>query len=311
MARMSRLIGCTILLSLVTSAEAQRSPWAGTWRGALTTPEGESTAATLTIVHEDGVYSGVVTGLAASTEVRLTHVRADDAQLIVEGTTETDFGPLGFVYRLTRDNDVLVGGGPVRLGTHGFEVSLELKRARRADVVQPQVEQRISYFAGEWTFEYTGGEFPPLSIGTRHGTVSFSPVPHGPFVRGRVTGDVFGVRYEDVLTIGFDEDTQTVLWQEQLSSGHQLVSLGNWTSPIGITFLTAPVEADGRVYTLRRKNAGHFKQCVLGDRRVLCGRRPVPAPRQWIVYSRELKAREIGMGRRERSVCRRVGNMTI
>ena len=69
-----------------------------------------------------------------------------------------------------------------------------------------------------------------------------------------VTGDVFGVQYEDVLTIGFDkEDTQTVLWQEQLSSGHQLVSLGNWTSPIGITFLTAPIEADGRVYTLRRK----------------------------------------------------------
>ena len=135
MARMSRLIGCTILLSvlsLVTSAEVQRSPWAGTWRGALTTPEGVSTAATLTIVHEDGVYSGVVTGLGASTEVRLTHVRADDAQLIVEGTTETDFGPLGFVYRLTRDNDVLVGGGPVRLGAHGFEVSLELKRARRA-----------------------------------------------------------------------------------------------------------------------------------------------------------------------------------
>ena len=119
--------------------------------------------------------------------------------------------------------------------------------------MQPQVEQRISYFAGEWTFEYTGGEFPPLSIGTRHGTVSFSPVPHAPFVRGRVTGDVFGVQYEDVLTIGFDEDTQTVLWQEQLSSGHQLVSLGNWTSPIGITFLTAPIEADGRVYTLRRK----------------------------------------------------------
>ncbi len=30
------------------------------------------------------------------------------------------------------------------------------------------------------------------------------------------------------------------------------MSLGDWTSPIGITFLTAPVEAEGRIYVLRR-----------------------------------------------------------
>ena len=31
-----------------------------------------------------------------------------------------------------------------------------------------------------------------------------------------------------------------------------MIALGNWTSPIGITFLTAPMEADGRVYVLKR-----------------------------------------------------------
>ena len=138
------------------------------------------------------------------------------------------------------------------LGAHGFDVSLELTRARRTEVVQPQVEQRIGYFAGEWTFEYTGGEFPPLSIGTRTGTVNFSPVQDEPFVRGQVTGEVFGEAYEEAWTIGFDEDTQAVLWREELSTGQQLIRLGDWTSPIGITFRTAPVEVDRRVYVLKR-----------------------------------------------------------
>ncbi len=252
---MSRLMGCTILasaLAVITPAQAQSDAWAGTWRGALTT-EGASTDVTLTIVAHSGAYSGVVTGFAAGTEVRLSDISVGDAELTLQGATETDFGPLAFVYDLTREDDVLVGGGRVRLGSQGFDVSLELTRARRTDVVQPQVEQRIGYFDGEWMFEYTGGEFPPLSIGTRTGTVSFRVVDHGPFVRGQVSGEVFGEAYEEAWTIGFDEDTQTVLWREELSTGDQLISLGNWTSPIGITFLTAPVESQGRIYVLKRR----------------------------------------------------------
>ena len=30
------------------------------------------------------------------------------------------------------------------------------------------------------------------------------------------------------------------------------LALGDWSSPIGITFLTLPLEADGNVYVLRR-----------------------------------------------------------
>ena len=256
---LSRFFGCTMLavvlalvLALVIPSEAQRDPWAGTWRGALTTPQGDTTDVTLTIVPEDGTYLGVITGFAASTEIRLSRVSATEAELTVAGATETAFGPLAFVYGLTREDAVLSGGGRVTLGAHGFDVSLELTRARRTDVLQPQVEQQIDYFAGEWRFEYTGGEFPPLSIGTRSGTVTFRDLPDAPFVEGHVTGDVFGEAYAEVWTIGFDQDTETVVWQEQLSDGQQLISLGNWTSPIGITFLTSPVEAEGHVYLLKR-----------------------------------------------------------
>ena len=173
-------------------------------------------------------------------------------QVTVEGATDTELGPLAFVYSLTRDNQVLTGGGRVTLGNHGFDVSIELKRTRRTDVPQPQIEQQIGYFAGEWTFEYSGGEFPLLSIGTRTSTVTFAAIPHGPFVRGHVTGDVFGEPYAETWTIGFDADARSIVWHEQLSIRQRLIGLGNWTSPIAITFLTAPVEAEGRVYVLKR-----------------------------------------------------------
>ena len=239
-------------LALAAPALAQLDPWAGSWRGVLTTPQGDDTNVTITLVAGDGGYSGLVTGFGPGPEIRLSSVTASDVQLTVEGATDTAFGPLAFVYSLTRDNRVLSGGGRVTLGDHGFDVSIELQQARRADVPQPQVEQRIGYFAGEWTFKYTGGEFPPLGIGTRSGTVTFTAIPRGPFVRGHVTGEVFGDPYEETWTIGFDADTRSMVWHEQLSTGQQLVGLGDWTSPIAITFLTAPVEAEGSVYVLRR-----------------------------------------------------------
>ena len=253
----SRQIGCAMLVAVLTLAApalAQRDPWAGSWRGVLTTPPGDDTNVTMTFIGpaQDGSYAGLVTGFGPGTEIRLASVSTSDVQVTMEGATETDFGPLAFVYSLTKDGQVLAGDGRVTLGAHWFDVSIELKRTRRTDVPQPQIEQRIGYFAGEWTFDYTGGEFPPLSIGTRRGSVTFTAIPHGPFVLGHVTGEVFGDPYEETWTIGFDADIQSIVWHEQLSTGQQLVSLGDWTSPIAITFLTAPVEADGRVYVLKR-----------------------------------------------------------
>ena len=297
---MSRQFGCAMLvagLALASPAvaqqgrpaRAQRDPWAGSWRGQLTTPNGNATAAalrvtladdstglvdvgvgggalavdqdggaptniTITLIGPapDGSYTGLATGFGPGSELQLSSVTTSDVQLRVEGGTDTAFGPLAFVYTLIKKNQVLSGGGRVMLGDHGFDVSIELKRARRADVPQPQIEQRIDYFAGTWTFDYTGGEFPPLSIGSRSGLVTFTAIPHGPFVRGHVTGEVFGEPYEDTWTIGFDADIQSIVWHEQLSTGQELIGLGDWTSPIAIVFLTAPVEADGSVYVLGR-----------------------------------------------------------
>ena len=250
-------VGSAVLLVVVlcaTPVRAQRDPWAGTYRGELNSAAGEGTPVSLTLIDADGDgdYTGLVGGFSRNTEVRLSRVIVDGAEVTVEAATETDFGPVAFTYRLTRDERDLRGYGRVTLGSHGFDVTLALSRTRRTDVPQPQVEPRISYFSGTWRFEYTGGEFPPLSIGTREGTVSFHEIPHGPFVRAELRGDVFSDSYEETWTIGFNRDTKSLVWHEQLSDGQTLTALGDWTSPIAITFLTLPVTFDDSVYVLKR-----------------------------------------------------------
>ncbi len=254
---MARRVGWMMVMlaaGLFTApALAQPDPWAGTWRGELTSaPEASSPVSLTLVAGGDGTYAGLVDGLAPNAEIRLDRVVVDGEQVTVEAATDTAFGPLSLVYTLVRAGRELSGIGRVTAGGHGFDVSLALNRARRADVPQPQIEPRIGYFAGSWRFDYTGGEFPPLSVGTHSGTVVFEPLPAGPFVRGRAAGDLFGEPYEETWTIGFDETTRAVAWLEQRPDGSTLTALGNWTSPIAITFLTAPMKADGRVHVLRR-----------------------------------------------------------
>ena len=128
---MSRQIGCAMLVAVLAlaspavahrerPARAQRDPWAGSWRGALTTAHGVDTAAalrvkiaadstglvsvddgggdlsgdgaataptniTITFVGpgQDGSYTGLVTGFGLGTEIRLSSVTPSDVQVTV------------------------------------------------------------------------------------------------------------------------------------------------------------------------------------------------------------------------------------
>ena len=118
-------------------------------------------------------------------------------------------------------------------------------------MIQPHVEQRAEYFVGKWTFEYLGAEYPPVSTGSRTGTAAFiSDGEH--FVTGRIDNDTGSRKYQDTVKIGFDPDTKTIVVVERRSDGFELASLGNWRSPIAITFRTSPVVTNGKTYQLRR-----------------------------------------------------------
>jgi hypothetical protein len=126
------------------------------------------------------------------------------------------------------------------------------QRQRRESPPQHQVERTIDYFAGRWRLEYIGGEFPPLSGGGRTGTIAFSRLGTSNFVAGQLDGELAGKPYRETQTIGFDPDSHALVIVERRADSTELVSLGNWRSPLAIVFQTAPVQAGGKTYQLKR-----------------------------------------------------------
>ena len=244
-----------LLSGSIATAQQQRgaATVAGNWRGVASPPNGDTEIVVLTVFMSDGAYAGFVSGLIGNT-VPLASVTVDGGHLTAGASVDTDLGRVSVRYELSlhEDGNVLSGSQHVGLGALSAPFDLELKRRRRRDVPQPQVEQRLGYFLGAWEFDYTGGEFPPLSVGTRSGVVTFTQRGDAPFVDGVVAGEVFGERYDEQIVIGYDETSHFLVFKETLSTGTELLSVADWSSPIAIDFVTSPVELDGLVYQLRR-----------------------------------------------------------
>ena len=236
-------------------ADAAASPFVGNWRGTATSADGATTQVVLTLIDADGTWTGTVSGFEPGREAPLTRIEVGDASIMAEAAVATRLGSLVLRYDLTLDDEgrQLTGTQQMIAGAQRVIADVELRLRRRSDIPQPQVEPRIGYFTGTWRFDYLGGEYPPLGIGTRSGQVVFTPRGNAPWVDGAVTGEVFGEVYEERISIGFDPESRTLVVQEQLSNGIELLSVGDWRSPIGIEFVTRPVEADGRTYEMRRR----------------------------------------------------------
>ena len=71
-------------------------------------------------------------------------------------------------------------------------------------------------------------------------------------MNGIVEGEILGKPFRETVTVGVNPDTKMVVLHERRADGVELVSLGNWTSPLAIVFQTAPVQSGGRAYQLRR-----------------------------------------------------------
>ena len=251
------VIAVQLVLGVADMSMAQprpevRDPWAGQWRGVIALPNSDQTNVLLAITKSEGKYSGYVSGFESGATVPLRYISIEGSKLVAEANTESDFGEISVHYELTREQGALSGVQRYVLGVQTTEFPIELKRAFRREVPQPQVKQRLTYFLGEWEFEYTGGEFPPLSLGMRSGRIRFHRVGGAPFLYGQVNGDLFGEKYEDSIIIGYDEKSDVLLFKEKLSNNTELLSLGNWQSPIAINLATYPVTIAGQVHQLRR-----------------------------------------------------------
>jgi hypothetical protein len=258
---MRRMAGAAAMFSLALTmgAAAQRGappplpsdPIAGAWRGSMRSGPSTETPLVISIVKKGEIYSGVV-NTGGTTESPIRKIALSGNRLVVETGSDSKLGDITLTTELMVDGNKANGSGIFAVGPHRVEVSIELQRRARAEVIQPQVEQRIDYFVGRWTFEYLGGEFPPLSAGTRTGTATFSRTGTSNFVTGVIENDLGGRKSQDRITMGFDPDTKTLAVVERRADEIEIISVGSWQSPLAIPFTTSPVTADKRTYQLRR-----------------------------------------------------------
>ena len=256
---LSLWIGMLLVLLVAVDGSAQRGgrgpqdPLEGSFRGTLTTPQGEEHRAVVTFIKAGDTYRGTITGFQEDIEVPFTNVMLAGNKVTAESAMESDLGPIIVRYDFDLEGNTLKGTGEVDLGWHSFTVALEGQRRGRLDVPQPQVTQRLDYFLGTWSFKYVGAEFPPLAIGPRTGSVTFTRIGNSNFLEGHVEGESFGDAFEETILLGYDDKTMMLVFLERLSTGAEVISIGSWKSPIAIQFTSSPVEADGQMLTLQRK----------------------------------------------------------
>ena len=246
---------CAVALSwLVVAAQpaAQGDPVIGNWRGTVKSSAGTETPIIITIMKKGDVYAGTTNGLNAPSEVPLKKIAVDGAHLTLDASAESQLGEVKLTCDLTADGSALKGSGRLSVGAQSFDLALALQRRPREGVIQPRVEQRIEYFVGQWKFDYVGAEYPPLSAGSRAGTMTVGRTGTSNFAAGHIDGNLPGTTYKETMTIGLDPETDMVVLFERRADGTELVSLGNWRSPIGITFMTSPLVSNGKTYQLRR-----------------------------------------------------------
>jgi hypothetical protein len=233
-------------------AYAQQDPVVGNWRGTVKSAAGTETTIVITIAKNGDKYFGSTTGLSEGADVPLTRVDVSNSGVTLEAASESRLGSVSLSALLTPEGPALNGAGTVGIGGQRFPVTFALRRRARADVVQRQVDQQVSYFVGTWAFDYVGGEFPPLSIGNRKGELTIARIGTSSFASGTLKGDSFGTAFEERVLIGVEPESDMLVMTERRGEGLELVSLGNWKSPLAVTFTTSPVTSGGKTYQLRR-----------------------------------------------------------
>ena len=248
-----RTTSLALFLALApTAVGAQQDVVVGNWRGSVKSAGGTESPIVMTIAKDGTRYIGATTGLSEGGDVAMRKVDVAGGGVSVEAAADSRLGTIVLSATLNVQGNTLAGDGVLAVGSQRFPISLALQRRVRSDVVQHQVDQTAEYFVGRWKFEYTGGEFPPLSSGNQQGVITFARTGSAPFVSGTLQGESFGTRFEQRMTIGVDSEADTVLLTERRADGTELLSLGDWRSPLAVVFVTSPIQASGRTYQLKR-----------------------------------------------------------
>ncbi len=276
-----------LVLFLTFPVLAQQDKLTGLWEGAIQGPQGERP--TKAIFKKEGdAYTGKVQGLRPGTEVQLKDVKVEGNKVTAKGEVESPQGTLVLNYTFNLEGESLKGQISADIGGQAMSFDVALKRvsteapaslvaaaapgqqapatqpaaptgqgqqapprAARAEVPQPQQKQSIDYFVGQWQYEYIGREsaFGPAP---RQCTLSFTKRPDGKSADGVANCKTDAGAYQESWTLVFDEASKMLASTEKRPGGVNLVSRGDWTSPISIRFAIEPVKAKGQTLQLRR-----------------------------------------------------------
>ena len=124
-------------------------------------------------------------------------------------------------------------------------------RGQRVSPPQPQQPQTDEYFVGAWAFTWIGRD-SPVSAGPRSGTLTYARKSPGTLdlrAEGTIDG---GAAFTETGSAVWNADNKTITWVERLSTGLELRSAGDWSSPIGIRAESDPVKAGSQTVRVKR-----------------------------------------------------------
>jgi hypothetical protein len=215
----------------------------------------------------------MITGIRG--EIALKELKLEGETVTAKSQIDSPQGSVAVTYQLVLKGETLKGKGEVDLGGQTFSFDMDLKRVsldtstppppitqaapaqpagqqaapQRRDVPQPTQKQGIEYFLGQWKYKGYGRESPLGSGAPTEGTITYTQLVEGKFVESRSEGPNKTV-YRAV--IGYNDQKKMLAVFERLANGIEIISMGDWTSPIAIRFDVAPIIVKGQTLRLRR-----------------------------------------------------------
>ena len=117
---------------------------------------------------------------------------------------------------------------------------------------QPQQTQGLDYFLGTWEFSWIGRE-SPVTAGPRSGTATFTRIPGSDFLDIQIQGkSETGAAFKEVAVLGWNAAQHSVAIRERLPNSTEILSIGEWATPLAIHVDVQPVRIGNATYRIRR-----------------------------------------------------------
>ncbi|MEK6322486.1 MAG: hypothetical protein AABN33_12475 [Acidobacteriota bacterium] len=266
---MRRALIVVLVLQCVAIAIYGQAPdrLEGRWVGTVEGLQGKQSAVA-TFKKEGEKYTGTITGLRPGMEASVKDVKLDGDKVTAKTEIETPQGNVVVNYDFVVQGDTLKGKGEAEFSGQTFAFDFDLKRGGdapagqqqpqqpppaqpRREVPQPQQKQSLSYFVGQWSFNWIGRE-SALGPAPREGTATFTLRADGKSLDVRTEGKSDSKPFTEKGVITWDEQTKMMTFSERLANGVQIQSTADWRSPISIRFTVDPIKVKGQTLLLKR-----------------------------------------------------------